>query len=177
MDTLEQVLFSLLPWLIVLSVLASVIAFFIALRHYLDARRASFFILRRRAQKKMRAGLVAMAFCLLFTFNAAAAETKAESPAVSETGKVQAASIKPVNINKADVKALTSLEGIGKDRAQKIVEYREKNGPFQKVEDLMKEFCGCVDTCEQYLNWKLAFFSSTGVLNNQERLVKKIEKK
>jgi competence protein ComEA len=36
------------------------------------------------------------------------------------------------------VKTLTSLKGIGKDRAQRIVDYREKNGPFQKPEDLMK---------------------------------------
>ena len=66
------------------------------------------------------------------------ADTKTESPVLSETGKMQAASIDPVNINKADVKTLTTLKGIGKDRAQKIVEYREKNGPFQKPEDLMK---------------------------------------
>ena len=79
-----------------------------------------------------------MAFCLLLTLNATAADTIAEAPVMSETGKMQAATIQPVNINKADVKTLTSLEGIGKDRAQKIVEYREKNGPFQKPEDLMK---------------------------------------
>ena len=33
---------------------------------------------------------------------------------------------------------MTTLKGIGKDRAVKIVEYREKNGPFKKIEDLMK---------------------------------------
>ena len=33
---------------------------------------------------------------------------------------------------------MTALKGIGKDRAGKIIEYREKNGPFEKVEDLMK---------------------------------------
>ena len=79
-----------------------------------------------------------MAFCLFLTLNAVAADTKAAAPAGSETGKLQAASTQAVNINKADVKTLTSLKGIGKDRAQRIVEYREKNGPFQKPEDLMK---------------------------------------
>ena len=82
--------------------------------------------------------LILMAFCFLFTLNATAADTKTESPDLSETGKMQAASIEPVNINKADVKTLTTLKGIGKDRAEKIVEYREKNGPFQKPEDLIK---------------------------------------
>ena len=48
------------------------------------------------------------------------------------------ASMEMININQADAKALTTLKGIGKDRAVKIIEYREKNGPFQKIEDLMK---------------------------------------
>ena len=48
------------------------------------------------------------------------------------------ASMEKININKADTKTLTTLKGIGKDRAVKIVEYREQNGPFQKIEDLMK---------------------------------------
>jgi competence protein ComEA len=48
------------------------------------------------------------------------------------------ASMEKININKADAKTLTTLKGIGKDRAVKIIEYRENNGPFQKIEDLMK---------------------------------------
>jgi competence protein ComEA len=48
------------------------------------------------------------------------------------------ASMEMININQADAKALTTLKGIGKDRAVKIIEYREKNGPFEKVEDIMK---------------------------------------
>lgn len=48
------------------------------------------------------------------------------------------ASMEKININQADVKTLKTLKGIGKDRARKIIEYREENGPFQKIEDLMK---------------------------------------
>ena len=48
------------------------------------------------------------------------------------------ASMDKININQADAKTLTTLKGIGKDRAVKIIEYRETNGPFQKIEDLMK---------------------------------------
>ena len=48
------------------------------------------------------------------------------------------ASMDKININQADAKTLTTLKGVGKDRAVKIIEYREKNGPFQKIEDLMK---------------------------------------
>jgi competence ComEA-like helix-hairpin-helix protein len=43
-----------------------------------------------------------------------------------------------VNINTASVKELQHLEGIGRGVAQRIVEYREKNGPFKRSEDLRK---------------------------------------
>lgn len=43
-----------------------------------------------------------------------------------------------VNINQADAQQLASLPGIGETIAQAIVEYRDKNGPFRKVEDLME---------------------------------------
>lgn len=42
-----------------------------------------------------------------------------------------------VNINSASAEQLESLPGIGPGTAARIVEYRQKNGPFRKVEDLM----------------------------------------
>ena len=45
----------------------------------------------------------------------------------------------PVNINTADARTLAKeLEGIGLSRAQAIVDYREKNGPFKNVDELAK---------------------------------------
>lgn len=41
-----------------------------------------------------------------------------------------------VDINTASAAELTSLNGIGSVKAQAIVEYREKNGPFKTVEEL-----------------------------------------
>lgn len=42
-----------------------------------------------------------------------------------------------VNINKADAKALEStLNGVGPVKAQAIVDYRKKNGPFRDVKDI-----------------------------------------
>lgn len=41
-----------------------------------------------------------------------------------------------VNINTAGVEKLMTLTGIGEVMAQKIVNYREENGKFQKIEDL-----------------------------------------
>ena len=45
--------------------------------------------------------------------------------------------IATVNINTASVKELDALPGIGTKTAQLIVEYRQKNGPFKKIEELM----------------------------------------
>lgn len=42
-----------------------------------------------------------------------------------------------ININKATVEELSTLKYIGAEYAQKIVEYREKNGPFKKIEDIL----------------------------------------
>jgi competence protein ComEA len=42
-----------------------------------------------------------------------------------------------VNINTASAAELDALPGIGAKVAARIVEYRQKNGPFKKVEELM----------------------------------------
>ena len=43
-----------------------------------------------------------------------------------------------VDINHANLKELTTLKGIGAKTAQKILEYREKNGCFSSIEELVK---------------------------------------
>jgi competence protein ComEA len=43
-----------------------------------------------------------------------------------------------VNINKATVDELCVLKRIGPSYAQRIVDYREQNGPFERPEDIMK---------------------------------------
>ena len=43
-----------------------------------------------------------------------------------------------VNINTADAGELTTINGIGQARAADIISYREQNGSFSSVEDIMK---------------------------------------
>ncbi len=43
-----------------------------------------------------------------------------------------------ININTAELEALCTLPGIGESRARDIIMFREKNGPFEHIEDIMK---------------------------------------
>ena len=43
----------------------------------------------------------------------------------------------PVNVNTADAETISeSLQGVGLSKAQAIVEYRQKHGPFRTPDDL-----------------------------------------
>ncbi|MES2141872.1 MAG: helix-hairpin-helix domain-containing protein [Pseudomonadota bacterium] len=53
--------------------------------------------------------------------------------------KLSKGTLASVNINTADAETLThELNGIGSKRAQMIVAYREQNGPFKSIDDLLK---------------------------------------
>ena len=43
-----------------------------------------------------------------------------------------------VDLNRADVKELMTLTGIGQSRAEAIIRYREEIGSFERIEDVMK---------------------------------------
>jgi len=43
-----------------------------------------------------------------------------------------------IDLNRAEAWLLEALPGIGKTRAQAIVDYRNENGPFKRIEDLLQ---------------------------------------
>ena len=61
------------------------------------------------------------------------------SALVAATMLAQVAIAGPVDVNTADAKTLArELQGIGMAKAEAIVSYREKNGPFKSADDLAK---------------------------------------
>jgi competence protein ComEA len=54
---------------------------------------------------------------------------------VPEQGEV--AELQKVNINSADAWLLAALPGIGDTRAQAIIAYRQRNGPFRDISELL----------------------------------------
>lgn len=69
----------------------------------------------------------------LLSFNTFANETVNTEPTLAN----QAISTK-IALNKADIKQLSTLKGIGSKKAQAIILYREQVGQFTSLDDLLK---------------------------------------
>jgi competence protein ComEA len=67
----------------------------------------------------------------------AAAALGADGQAKKATSQVAAAISTPININTATAAQLEALPGVGARTAQAIVDHRQKNGGFKKIEELM----------------------------------------
>jgi competence protein ComEA len=62
----------------------------------------------------------------------------AEPPPGPGGGPAGSAPVTPIDLNQADVAALDTLPGIGPVLAQRIVEWREQNGPFASLDQLLE---------------------------------------
>ena len=77
--------------------------------------------------------LASLALAVAFAAHPAAqAAQKAATPRTAAKPAVAT-----INLNTATAAELEKLPGIGQKVAARIVEYRQKNGPFKKVEELM----------------------------------------
>ena len=91
----------------------------------------------------MRALFMLLAIVAMAAIPVAAAAQQAAPPAKSaaakpaKPAKATGSSTAVVNINTATQAQLESLPGLGAKAAERILEYRQKNGQFKKVEDLM----------------------------------------
>jgi competence protein ComEA len=79
---------------------------------------------------RLLAALVAVSL-VLGTVALGQTPTSKANPASKDANGVK------VNINQGDAEQLMTIKGIGPVMAKRIIEHREKNGPFKKVEDLL----------------------------------------
>ncbi len=75
-------------------------------------------------------------FLSLFVVSALMAGV-AQTHAQTAPGKSESKPLATVNPNTATAAELETLPGIGASTAARILEYRLKNGPFKKIEDVM----------------------------------------
>lgn len=78
-----------------------------------------------------RSALVLVA--ALVTISSPLSAQRATKPPVAAT----VVSTEVVNLNSATVAQIASLPGIGPKTADLVVQYRTKNGPFKKIEEIM----------------------------------------
>jgi competence protein ComEA len=83
----------------------------------------------------MRALFMLLTIVAVITTGALPAAAQQQSS--MKAAKPAAAATAPVNLNTATQAQLESLPGVGAKAAERILEYRQKNGNFKKIEDLM----------------------------------------
>ena len=76
-------------------------------------------------------------WCLLLAVPVTAAQSKSTARAAKPV------STAVVNLNTASATDLEGLPGIGAKTAARIVEYRQKNGPFKKIEEILETSRSC----------------------------------
>ncbi|MEE4314602.1 MAG: ComEA family DNA-binding protein [Desulfofustis sp.] len=85
---------------------------------------------------KMHRVVVSILCSLVLLFSVAGPALSQAAGAKSAAAAAQVAG-ETVDINRADLEQLATLPGIGEKLAERINAYREENGPFKSVDDLL----------------------------------------
>jgi competence protein ComEA len=99
-------------------------------------------------RKKQLASIMALVGIVVFLVVAPLSATDQPDAAKAKAGVTQAADSpkaalkaetpEKINVNKADLGALSHIKGIGPETAQNIITYRKEVGNFEALEDLLK---------------------------------------
>jgi len=63
---------------------------------------------------------------------------QAAEPPIGEENIPMQVQQQPININQAEAKDFTQLKGVGEKKAQAIIQYRQRNGAYNSLNDLLK---------------------------------------
>ena len=90
---------------------------------------------------------------VLFATLLAVGLSAADSTLAAQSGgaKPAAATAAVVNLNTATASQIATLPGVGEKAAQRIIEYREKNGGFKKIEEILETSRSCPDLLMIYM--------------------------
>jgi competence protein ComEA len=88
---------------------------------------------RQRSMPYALLAVLTAAFAL-----AGPAAVRAEDAPPPRPGAAKASPLGVVDVNSATEQQLVEVPGIGEGLARRIVQFREKNGPYQRIEDLLK---------------------------------------
>jgi competence ComEA-like helix-hairpin-helix protein len=91
----------------------------------------------------MRALFMMLAIVAIAAIPAVAQQKPTPSSSRPAAAKPVAAPGAPVNLNTATQAQLETLPGIGPKAAERILEYRQKNGSFKKIEDILETSRSC----------------------------------
>jgi competence ComEA-like helix-hairpin-helix protein len=87
-----------------------------------EKRREKLFLAGRRPRARVQTAALFLLAVLVFAISA---QCKKTPPAT------------PIDLNTATAEELAQIPGIGPGTARSIVQFREKSGPFKRVEDLL----------------------------------------
>ena len=96
-------------------------------------RETHLLALQKKEKLFLVLSLAAVVLCTVLAFGFAVPLQAAEPQVLPDTTGLEQYVL--VDLNTAGLSALCTLPGVGESRARAILEYREQNGPFARVED------------------------------------------